>query len=191
MPEGGCCTALSFYGKYQCPVPHGVKQKLAECLNPFSCSCKSCGRGRVVYRGSVLKCPRPKPQFALVQPSCLVSALPRADGTCVCALQFTQSALDCMGVEVCRLRSFLQVGHARGGSAGLRWVPLADDPFVSFSEVLSLHPRLGRRHPTLPSSSRTWRPRAVTFDSSARRSGAACLGRTLRVSLRHWASGSR
>lgn len=169
-------------------MPHRVKQKLTECLSLFSCSCKSWSCSRVVYRASALKCPRPKPQFALEQLSCLVSALPQADGTCVCALQFTQSALDCMGVEVCRLRSFLQVAHAWGGSAGLCWVPLT---YVSFSEVLSLHPRLGRRHPTLPSSSRTWRPHAVIFASSVRRSGAACLGQTLRVSLQHWASGSR
>ena len=104
-------------------MPHGVKQTLTECLNLFSCSCKSWSCGRVVYRGSVPKCPRAKPRFALVQPPCLVSALSQADGTCVCALQFTQSALDCMGVEVCRLRSFLQVGHARAGSVGLCWVP--------------------------------------------------------------------
>lgn len=30
---------------------------------------------------------------------------------CLCP-QFTQSALDCMGVEVCRLRAFLQVGSS-------------------------------------------------------------------------------
>lgn len=41
----------------------------------------------------------------------------------VFALQFTQSALDCMGVEVSRLRAFLQVRGAVWGSVGLGRAP--------------------------------------------------------------------
>lgn len=70
--------------------------------------------------------PEPRAPCVPAAPSCPALHSSRRP---FCAPQFTQSALDCMGVEVCRLRAFLQVG----AWAGLRWAPPPSSRWLSSS----------------------------------------------------------
>lgn len=181
--------SLGFRGEQGCLVPHRVKQNLIQCLKLLF-SRNTWSPGSVAYRGLVLRHPRPKPQLVLGQLPCLVSVAMSSRCLCLCSAVHPE----CLGLHG---RGGVQAASLPAGRSARRWLcwvvlgSPTDGPSVSFPEVLSLHPRLGRRRPTSPSSSRTWRPRAATSASSARRSGAACQGQTPRGSPRRWALGSR
>lgn len=119
-----CPGAPELHGE-RCP-PRGKTERI-RCLKAFSWRTRR--RSSVLCRGSE---PMPEPRAPCVPaaPSCPALHSSRRP---FCAPQFTQSALDCMGVEVCRLRAFLQVG----AWAGLRWAP---PPLQQVAELLSLPP---------------------------------------------------
>ena len=113
-----------------------------------------------------------------------------ADSHLLLSSQFTQSALDCMSVEVGRLRAFLQV---RAQSDLLEFLFLCSPHFLApspnsdlASHLSPVMSRVGRRLQILPSCSGTWKLRAVIPASSARRSGGGCQGRTRLGSRLHW-----
>lgn len=104
------------------------------------------------------------------------------------SVQFTQSALDCMSVEVGRLRAFLQVrAHLDLRSSSY---PFPSPPPVLMAAFL-LPSRVGRRQQTLLFFCETWKHPVVTSVSSARRSDGECQGRMLLGSQQRWPSAHR
>ena len=113
-----------------------------------------------------------------------------ADSHLLLSSQFTQSALDCMSVEVGRLRAFLQV-RVQPDLLEFLFLQsphlLAPSPNFDLASCLSpVLSRVGRRLQILPSCYGTWKLRAVIPASSARRSGGGCQGRMRLGSQLHW-----